>query len=253
MSKVIRQNAKPRVNARLIRKNGDIINPASISGLKLWLSADSGAYNDAGITLATNNQSVRQWNDKSSNAQNSFQSTAGNRPLFISSAINGKPVIRFDGIDDSLDLGQSLTGSTQTIFFVAKTTDTTNGSIVLTTIAINGDRYIVIAPSGNDLVTFAHYDPTLANSPTGIGTNFVLVTCIQNGTNGTAYLNGRAGTTNTGFSTDNTRTLDSIGGYPGAAFRMEGDIAEIIYYDVALSDNDRISVESYLNSKYAIY
>ena len=41
--------------------------------------------------------------------------------------------------------------------------------------------------------------------------------------------------------------------YPGYEYYLKGDIAEIIVYDSALSDTNRQNVESYLNSKYAIY
>lgn len=219
-------------------------NPRNLAGLDAWYRGDK-------VTL--NGTTVSTWNDQSGTSNDATQGTAASQPLLVNAVKNGLPVLRFDGVDDSLNITRPFTGSTQTIFFVAKTTDITNGSVVLTTSTVGGDRYIVIVPVGTDLVRFAHYDPTVADSPTGIGTNFVLVTCIQNGTNGTAYLNGRSGTTNSGFSTDNTRTLDSIGGYTSAAFRMEGDIAEIVYYNRVLTDSERIIVEAYLNKKYRLF
>jgi hypothetical protein len=50
----------------------------------------------------------------------------------------------------------------------------------------------------------------------------------------------------------------AVGGIGGARvpfydFTFKGDIAEVIVYGSALSDPDRASVESYLNSKYQVY
>ena len=229
--------------------------PSSISGLKLWLSADSGAYNDAGTTLATNGQSVQQWNDRSSNSQNSSQASSGLRPLFVSSVVNGRPVIRFDGSDDFLSLGQSLTGSTQTFFIVARNNDLTNGSVLLGNNSVSGNRYLFfqLPATGLPGLRYAHFDPDVAHSPTITGSVFAIVSAIQNGTSATAYTNGTAGTTTNTMSTADTNVLDSIGRYTTLIYMMDGDIAEIIYYDVAVSNTDRILIENYLNTKYAVY
>ena len=65
----------------------------------LWLKADVQAYIDAGATLATNGQTVLQWNDQSGNNNNASQATAGSRPTYTTGVVNSKPVIRFDGGD----------------------------------------------------------------------------------------------------------------------------------------------------------
>ena len=61
-------------------------NPMSVSGLRLWLKADS--------ISQSNGTSVSSWTD-SSGTGNTI--TAGTAPTFLSSAntINGRPVVRF--------------------------------------------------------------------------------------------------------------------------------------------------------------
>jgi hypothetical protein len=69
--------------------------PSSISGLVLWLKADSGVYIDSGVTLATNGQSVAQWNDQSGNSNHATQPTSGYRPVFKTNVQNGLPSVQF--------------------------------------------------------------------------------------------------------------------------------------------------------------
>lgn len=62
-----------------------------------WWEADLGAYNDAGVTLATNGQTVRQWNDQSGNfGDNLAQATAGARPTYVTNVVNGHPALVFN-------------------------------------------------------------------------------------------------------------------------------------------------------------
>src|SRR5216683_2644309 len=83
------------------------------SGLQLWLKAD------AGVTL--NGSTVSQWADQSGSGYNASQATTSKQPLLVSSVLNGKSVVRFDGAADFLDTTLSIPASTvpnATIFTV---------------------------------------------------------------------------------------------------------------------------------------
>lgn len=68
--------------------------PLTILGsLAWWVRADQG------ITLAAG---VSQWNDLSGNGVNFAQGTAGFQPALVASAINGRPAVQSDGVDDAL-------------------------------------------------------------------------------------------------------------------------------------------------------
>ena len=77
--------------------NGDYITFATdfsfnASGHFFWFRADSGAYINAGTTLATTNgQTIQQWNDNSSNGKNVSQATPGSRPIYRTSNLNFNP------------------------------------------------------------------------------------------------------------------------------------------------------------------
>jgi hypothetical protein len=53
------------------------------SGNLLCLKANVAVYNDTGVTIATNGQTVQQWNDQSGNGNNFAQATAIYRPVFV--------------------------------------------------------------------------------------------------------------------------------------------------------------------------
>src|SRR5205814_8881189 len=85
------------------------------NGLQLWLIADAGVTAGAG-------GKVTAWQDQSGNGNNAAQTTADMSPLLVNNAINGKPVLRFDGVDDFLEVADSdsvsITGDITTFFLV---------------------------------------------------------------------------------------------------------------------------------------
>ena len=78
-------------------------NPAGLSGLVGLFEADSGVYQDAGVTpVSANNDPVGRWADLSGNGHHLDQATALSKPLYKTNALSGKPVITGDGVDDYL-------------------------------------------------------------------------------------------------------------------------------------------------------
>jgi len=69
--------------------------PKSIPGLNLWVKADQISGSD-GMAVAT-------WLDLSGKNNHLTQATSAYQPLLKTGIINGKPVVRFDGVNDYLD------------------------------------------------------------------------------------------------------------------------------------------------------
>jgi hypothetical protein len=63
--------------------------PADIT-TALWLDAADAS------TVTTVSGAVSQWNDKSGNGRHVSQATAGSRPPYVASGLNGKNIVRFD-------------------------------------------------------------------------------------------------------------------------------------------------------------
>src|SRR5262245_37132262 len=68
--------------------------PADVSGLVVWLRADALGLNDG--------DPVGTWTDGSGNGRDLTQATAAKKPTYKTNIVNGKPVVRFDGVDDRL-------------------------------------------------------------------------------------------------------------------------------------------------------
>jgi len=221
---------------------------------QLWLKAD------AGVTLSGSD--VTAWADQSGNGNNA-NSSPGTRPTFVSNTLNAKPVLRFDGTGQKMALTSSIGGTKYSIFIVCKNNDNTNGSMFFWSTDNNFAKYIAVSTDINYNEN-ARNKFILSQSDTGGGgegsvlawssasanNNFFIGTAMQNG-GGKAYLNSSGGTNSEGtFNASNT--FDLIGGY-GFGYELDGDVAEIIAYNRALSDSERQQVEGYLNAKYAIY
>ena len=73
--------------------------PSSVSGLQMWFDASSSVYKDSGSTLASDGETVQQWNDMSGNSKNATQSASGSRPTYRADSLNGRPALDFDGND----------------------------------------------------------------------------------------------------------------------------------------------------------
>jgi len=232
--------------------------PASLSGLSLWLKSDSG------VTLSGSN--VTSWTDQSGNGNNAVTNT-GEEPTFVSSFLNGNPAIEFDGHGQIMEIAD------------ANSLDFLNMSsfIVL--------KYIGEG-TGNNIVYIKNAD---AGSPADqamyglVATNFGKVSFSQNvggwndhqtqidiqdsitkilsmtydGINQRVYSNGDySDVFNINGNIKTSTGVLQIGGYNKSFNDAEyfyGQIAEIIMYNRAVTNTERQQVESYLNTKYAIY
>jgi hypothetical protein len=75
--------------------------------------------------IGSGNGFVTTWYDQSGNARNATQTTAGSQPLIVSNgaleALNGKPAILFDGVDDNLQATVPSLANQNNISFVGVT------------------------------------------------------------------------------------------------------------------------------------
>ena len=90
---------------------------ATGAGLKLWLRADRGLFQDSGGTTpaTADGDPVGLWQDGSGQGNHVSQATASKRPtLRLGVTPSGRPVVRFDGVDDWLGAASNfISGWTQ--------------------------------------------------------------------------------------------------------------------------------------------
>src|SRR4051794_12858250 len=102
---------------------GSKFSPKQLPGLVRWLDVSdlSTLFQDSARTTVVGNDSdpLGGATDKSGQGNHFIQATAGKRPIYKTGILNGKPSLRFDGVDDQLD---SLASAypVRTTFLLAK-------------------------------------------------------------------------------------------------------------------------------------
>ncbi|RYD36423.1 MAG: hypothetical protein EOP86_05995, partial [Verrucomicrobiaceae bacterium] len=227
-------------------------------GLQLWLKADAGVTADGDGVVA-------DWNDQTANANHAAQFDPTFGPKLEANAVNNKPVIRFDGVDDYLEIPDSdslsITEDLTTFFVVrfadfatyravwAKTQNNFPAPVDYYTLPDSGIPRVfrgngVDGPGNNGFVDALQ----AMRANTFITTGFEI-----SGTELTHYL--AAQPIGGGNITANIADADTsviIGSRADLFTKMKGDIAEILIYNRALNETERGSVTGYLGEKYNI-
>jgi hypothetical protein len=238
--------------------------PNTISGLQLWLKADALVLNDA--------DPVATWTDSSGNGYNATQATGAKQPLYKTAIVNSKPVVRFDGINDVLQiLGAGYLACTNnigavTLFVVAKATASGVGQSLVeisTNVAATPRLKLSIIAANKWEIDARRLDADSVNVLTANSTlpsAWECVTARRDYTNarGHLYLQGGTNNESTGIgttgSTSATNSADAFigGGSTTPSAPYSGDVAEIVVYNRYLTDIERMSVEKYLCDKYGL-
>lgn len=230
--------------------------PDSVSGLKLWLKADA-------ITGLSDGNAVSSWSDSSGNSNNASQSTTASQPLYKTNIVNGLPVVRFDGSNDSIKTSafQITTTGNATLFWVylpANNFGVAYGAarFVNATVGTSNRFYFGSGTTATPGKLHGNWGNGFKTGTTNIDTsNFSFVTAQRTGeTSGNAktWINGTADI-NTTWS-NAVATLGSASVIVGGDSNgfMQGDMAEVIIFNSALSTSDQQAVEAYLQGKYGI-
>ena len=256
--------------------SGDFV-PTVLAGLQLWLDgSDSSTLYDAtsGGSLVAADGAVARWEDKSGNARHATQGTSANRPARKTAIQASKDVLRFDGSNDfltSTDFSDLSTGQAITALTVCKRSAT--GSVHTIISKTDGEASDITTEDGwgfrfladNTLHLYASKDASSTNntsSSTVTASAFTLLafqaTAGSLTTTTKLYKNGTILsllTTGSVQALDGTAYPVRIGMEPNTGVNynhFNGDIAEVIIYDSALSDVNRAAVESYLVTKWGI-
>jgi hypothetical protein len=222
------------------------------AGLFIHLKADA-------ITGLADGDPVASWTDSSGNSRHATQSTAGSKPIYKTNILNGKPVVRFDGADDFLNLVDLSALTEGEIFIVVK---------------INNDPptnefkaglwYIGSEPNGSvlypstDSIIYDSFGTTVrkaVGNPTPSLTSFRIYSVYSAPNDWQSFLDGfslfSTSTSTVGFNS--APTLGKSRNPTQAIERfLDGDVAEVIFYNHKLSTSVRSDVQGYLNAKYFV-
>jgi len=242
--------------------------PTTFSGLTGWWdAADSATLFDAtsgGSGVAADGE-VARWEDKSGNGRHWTQATSSQRPARKTAVLNSLDVVRLDGSDDrmgasSWTFANLVTNDKWSAFAVAKASSVTSNS------STNGNQTIVFEAGSSNGAFFFRTTGVVGGLVYGQNLSFQQTT--------TAYTAGTWKQFSIIFDTAADFEIRVNGGSPGSiaspsppqfagdspwlgfapngSLYFDGDIGEVIFYNVALSTGDREAVESYLQTKWAI-
>ncbi len=242
------------------------------ANLMAWYEADVGVYSDAGVTPASNNDRIQQWNDQSSNAYNLTQAASVQRPVFLTAGLNSKQAVDFSSSASTFLRtainAVNLTGLPVSIFSVIQpSTEAGDDQRYVSYVANGQTDDFSNAPSAN-MVSFDFNIPPGTpsrieadrNGAFNLGTLDVQSSgtyragFIWNGTNVTGYLNNVAGGVDASTGTFSSGTL-SFGSLTnplttGAQAFANGMLSEVIIANIALTSTMRDSINTYFGTKW---
>jgi hypothetical protein len=247
-------------NQMLQRHRTTPFSPSDITGLSLWLKAD------AGITLSGSN--VTSWADQSGNGLNVVPDyTTSDISLASSVAkFNNRPAVLFGVASDSGDVGlfnnNPFIGKS---LFIAYSLESVSDFEYSIPYENNGINTFTSYGNGNQIFGGYFNEFIDSNTTSTLGIAYIRTVISDDDGEGnnpiSFYIDGNSdGAANGGgFYNARAEIVIGNGGARGAGPSpsinqpFQGYIAEIVVYDVVLTTEQRQQVESYLNTKYAIY
>ena len=240
--------------------NFGITGPGGVGDLnnnKIWYCAD-------GIVSPGDGNPVSQFDDQSGNAYHATQALIANQPLFVASAVNGKPALSFNGISRFMTYPNGVTfleNTNYTLFAVASRSSSTQYNAILgDNLATNQNgRYIRLGwTSDNRFNTQTRntgaqvVNGTLIN--TSLNTFTLFSTTHSSSTGKKLYENG--GIMTLGTVVASTSNITNWNGTPYLGRTQNtysnSNISEVIIYTAQLNTAQLNIVNSYLAAKYGL-
>lgn len=218
--------------------------PPVTTDLEAWFPADGQGH----IAPAANMEVMADW---SGNYRHAVQETVSAQPTLQAAVINGKPVIRFDGADDSLVTPSFVLSQPATIYLVAVINNASGdyGNIIDGNQA-GGSGRLIFGPAAGDTYRMFGGSEILSGAIRNLGDQ-VIVTAIFDGVNSEGYLNGPSvmsgdvgvGEVVNGMLLGSNTTNSQV---------FTGDIAEVLVYSGLHTIQDRQAIEDWLAGIYGI-
>lgn len=228
-------------------------------GLTLWLRADAGVVMETAYPGL-----VAGWVDQSGSGHTAAQDMALHRPFFADAALNGLPVVWFDGNDDFLYVdGPVLTSQQFTIIAVVNDTrDRTDNSFreVISNWTFATTIFSVFFGTVNGHPVGARLTDDFDDGPGGLGpindqARHFIFTGVSGATDAVVYQNTNLlAAKGSPLSPRDLSSAYVVGKQGEGNFEFwHGDIAELLVYDRELSYDELQQDWQYLQLKWNLY
>lgn len=212
----------------------------------MWLRADA-------ITGAADAASVPLWVDSSNPAldlDEALPAIGFGYPTYQTAEVNGLPVVDFNGTDQYLTANATASAATQTLFVVLATDSVAGYQSVLGASSTSGLQLQL--DSGRPYLV-RQASAVILSTSTALTTGawYVISARYNEGTDAVKIRVNGTETTGT-YTGTLTASLTTIIGKRDSGEYFNGRIAEAIKYSVALTDQEVLDVEAYLEGKYGL-
>jgi hypothetical protein len=229
--------------------------PTDVAGLKLWLDFSdlTTLFQDAARStpVTADGQEILGVADKSG-AGNHHSGATGTSPLYKAAIQNGKSIALFDGVDNLLSGSITAIPNTNAIFIVYQfiAAGGSGEKFVLLLNLGTGDANRVTLRGGG---SFRQINFTAAKN-IALSASFVIDTYTGAGTGlNFEYFRNGASQGTAAQSAGTSATMSYLGSERGVGAYANVRIAEYLVYNAAITSTQRGQVETYLNTKWAVY
>jgi hypothetical protein len=217
--------------------------PTDVANCEMWLAADN-------LSGLNDGDPVSTWADASGNNRDGVVAGA-NRPVYKTNILNGKPVVRFDGVDDYMPFSNWVARTSRTVFIVVKRATAGSGNRYL--LQFGSTSALLYSPGNSSWVWSTNQAGSDASIGTVTNTNWNLIVLrLQSASSMQAFLNNGASGATTFDPQDGVTTNSSLQIGNTGTNAPDVDVAELISFSGALSDPDMVTVRDYLGAKYGL-
>lgn len=212
--------------------------PTDIASAQYGYAADSLSLSDGtGVSTCP---------DSSTNGRTVTQVTGSAQPLFKTNILNGKPVFRFDGVDDYLERANAVLAGAPATFIAVASADVVTG-----TGRLFFDNGLLFGRNNAKLLFTTRFVQDYQSSADQFAVNTwaIWAYVFDSSFDCTFHKNGTSIETILGSADTGGNNNFRFGSSAGAEF-WDGDIAEAWGFSTALNSTELGNMFSYLNDKY---
>lgn len=234
------------MSPKFLRPKASGFTPKGIANLSVWLDANDSS------TITLNGSTVSEWRDKSGNGRNAVQATAASQPVYSTGQVNGLPALTMDAAR-SMSVPSWAFSDAATVFYVFRHSGGNSGAIFQRG-GVNAAHATLLEGVAPNLQVIARHFDSKDSASASIGQNtYRAGMSLYSGLKSQVFINGTAATASaTGTTREGNSYAMNLFGLSATLYRLNGGVAELLYYDRDLSVSERRKVNDYLSKKYNI-